>query len=245
MTEVFFLHFARAGDLHPPSFAFFAFEKDYGHVVGHENAELVVVLGVFVWKVVLSPVVSFDEVPEGVRYDLGSASIVVFFLVVVVNSYRGKFVAHACEVEYLAKLLAIEAVRIVAARGVGGSDCSYVGYQHIGVAYERFGLFDLVLYFAQTVYLEFHLVHQIYDFRCHEVCLVGCMGVVEEIVRLVAENVGQIVVHAHLGVQILEVELAVEVEDVYYLSYLFVCLVVSCRHVVVASQDDGYDSVLE
>ena len=118
MTEVFFLHFARAGDLHPPSFAFFAFEKDDGHVVGHENAELVVVLGVFVWKVVLSPVVSFDEVPEGVRYDLGSAAVVVFFFVVVVNSYRGKFVAHACEVEYLAKLLAIETVRIVAARGV-------------------------------------------------------------------------------------------------------------------------------
>ena len=118
MTEVFLLHFAGAGDLHPPSFAFLAFEKDYGHIVRHKDAEFIIVLGVFVWEIVLSPVVSFNEVPEGVRYDLGSAAVVVFFFVVVVNSYRGKFVAHACEVEYLAKLLAIETVRIVAARGV-------------------------------------------------------------------------------------------------------------------------------
>ena len=107
MTEVFLLHFAGAGDLHPPSFAFLAFEKDYGHIVRHKDAEFIIVLGVFVRKIILTPVVSLDEVPEGVRYNLGCAAVIVFFLVIVIYSDRSKFVAHACEIEYLAKLLAV------------------------------------------------------------------------------------------------------------------------------------------
>ena len=81
-------------DLHPPSFAFVAFEEIDGFVFDHDDVLLIIALR-FEWELIDSKVISFYEVPDHLGDQMSGLLTLIVFGVVFVDSEGGHLSAQA------------------------------------------------------------------------------------------------------------------------------------------------------
>ena len=134
-------------------------------------------------------------------------------------------------------------MRVLAARSIGSPERTYVCHKHIGIANKRLCGFYFVLYLSEAIGLELHSVHKVNQRVRYQIGLIGNVGVVKQVVGLIAKKVVEEVVVGYSVLNVCKIYLAVDVEHVDNLSYLFVCGVISHCHVVVLCQYDGYNPV--
>ena len=216
-----------AGYSHPPTVAVFSFvEVDFKPEVFEAYEVVSAACWVGQGVVVLAVVEAFDEVPESLGYCVEGLPMVIVQRVGLEDADASRLVTHASIAHHLTELFAIESVgrwRTVG-RGVALAYGAKVDAEHVGIADEGFGPVHVALHFAKAVGVEFQVVHQLHVVLPYEVGLVTYVGMEEEVVGGLHDDVAEPGARGCLVV-VFKVETGVDGGDVHDAVHEFVAFV--------------------
>ena len=149
-------------DLHPPSFAFVAFEKVDGFILDHDDILLVVPLRLE-WKLIDAKVVPLQEIPDHLGDQVGRLFTVVVFGIVLVDPKGGNFSAQTGITGDCANLLAVKPVGcgIVVSGGVPHANGSEINAHQVGISEDGFHLGQVRGDLPEAIGFKKQSVHQV------------------------------------------------------------------------------------
>ena len=195
----------------------------------------------------LAVVESIHKIPDHLGYQLCGQFLVVALVQIIIDTHGADLVAHTRIAHELAGLFRVDTVRaqVQHTHRIRSLDGREIEADHIGIAELGFGELKIVPQSAKPTGIKVKVIDGVEDLVVDKMTLAGQCRIVEEIIRLMAEDVKQPGLSGWCIVGMINVNAFVYHRQVDGLSQKFVGFILTDAQVLTSPDDDRDDALCQ